>query len=72
MKDYSSGEEQRHQPCTYKITAEALLAKVRLPQHTLAHLEALNAPIYLEDIYSTIKSLASDKAPGPDGYTAKF
>ena len=35
-------------------------------------LEALDNPILEEEVWNTIKSLPSDKAPGPDGFTGRF
>lgn len=57
---------------TDQTLAENLLSKVRLPQLTSAHLEVLNATISVEVFQKTVKYLASSKAPGPDGYTAKL
>lgn len=51
----------------YQKTAEAFLAKIHLHKLNNTHLEKLNAHISLEYIQLTIKSLASSKAPGPDG-----
>ena len=35
-------------------------------------LEALDTPFSEEEVWNTIKSMPSDKAPGPDGFTGKF
>jgi exonuclease III len=35
-------------------------------------LEDLDIPFSVEEVWSTIKNLPSDKAPGPDGFTGKF
>lgn len=35
-------------------------------------LELLDAPISEEEVWNTVKSLPSDKAPGPDGFTGRF
>lgn len=35
-------------------------------------LSPLEAPITEEEVWETIKSLPSDRAPGPDGYTGRF
>lgn len=40
-----------------------------MPHLTFAYLDTLIAPITLEDITTTIKNLANNKAPGPDEYT---
>jgi len=35
-------------------------------------LSALDNPIMEEEVWETIKSMPSDRAPGPDGYTGRF
>jgi hypothetical protein len=45
------------------------LAALDIPTFELA---SLDAPILEEEVWSTIKSLPSDKAPGPDGFTDRF
>jgi hypothetical protein len=35
-------------------------------------LSALDSPITEEEVWTTIKSLPSDRAPGPDGFTGRF
>ena len=45
------------------------LEEVNIPSHDLAELDA---PFSEEEIWKTISSLPSDKAPGPDGFTGKF
>uniref|UniRef100_A0A0A9AE32 Reverse transcriptase domain-containing protein n=1 Tax=Arundo donax TaxID=35708 RepID=A0A0A9AE32_ARUDO len=37
-----------------------------------ADLSALDDPFSEEEVWNTIKSLPSDRAPGPDGYTGRF
>jgi hypothetical protein len=37
-----------------------------------ANLERLEAPFSETEVWTTIKSLPKDKAPGPDGFTAEF
>jgi hypothetical protein len=49
--------------CT--INLEAL----GVQQHDL---HTLDTPISKEEVWNTIKSLPSDKAPGPDGFTGRF
>lgn len=53
-------------------TAQSFLEKVTLSQVSPSQLEALNAPISLHEISTTIKNLAPSKAPGPDGFTGEF
>jgi hypothetical protein len=45
------------------------LEAVEIQQHDLHMLES---PISEEEVWSTIKSLPADKAPGPDGFTGRF
>jgi len=35
-------------------------------------LSTLDAPFSEDEVWSTIKSLPSDRAPGPDGFTGRF
>ena len=35
-------------------------------------IDALNSPITREDVYVTLKSFASDRCPGPDGWPSEF
>lgn len=70
LADYYTTLYSKH--TTDQMTAEAFLAKTHVPKLNSTQLETLNAPISLEGSQLTIKSEASAKAPGPDGYTAKF
>lgn len=45
------------------------LEEVQVPTHDLTKLDA---PFSEEEVWKTINSLPSDKAPGPDGFTGKF
>jgi hypothetical protein len=45
------------------------LDELGIPVHDLSDLEL---PFSEEDVWSTIKQMPSDKAPGPDGYTGRF
>jgi len=45
------------------------LAELGINTHDLS---ALELPFTIEEVWRTIKQLPSDKAPGPDGYTARF
>lgn len=45
------------------------LEALGIPRHNLAELEA---PFSEEEVWKTICSLPSDKAPGPDGFTGNF
>jgi len=45
------------------------LEELNMPSFDLTDLEA---PFTEEEVWKTIKSLPSDKAPGPDGFTGKF
>jgi hypothetical protein len=45
------------------------LEELDIPHHDLA---GLDAPFSEEEVWKTICSLPSDKAPGPDGFTANF
>ena len=49
----------------FTINLEAL----DIPSHDLTELDA---PFSEEEVWKTINSLPSDKAPGPDGFTSKF
>lgn len=55
---------QRHSPL--------ILDSLVLPNVTESQQNYLNAPLSPEEIAHTIKTLANSKAPGPDGYSAKF
>jgi hypothetical protein len=41
-------------------------------QKNVVDLSDLDLPITDEEVWSTITSLPSDRAPGPDGYTGRF
>lgn len=45
------------------------LEALNIPHYSL---EALDIPFPDEEVWNTIKSLPSDKAPGPDGFTGRF
>jgi hypothetical protein len=45
------------------------LEELDIPVHDLSDLEL---PFTEEEVWSTIKQMPSDKAPGPDGYTGRF
>lgn len=45
------------------------LEALGIQQHDL---EALDAPISEEEVWTVIKQLPADKAPGPDGFTGRF
>lgn len=45
------------------------LEEVNIPSHDLTELDA---PFSEEEVWKTISSLPSDKAPDPDGFTGKF
>jgi len=45
------------------------LEELNMPRSDLAELDA---PFTEEEVWKTIRSLPSDKAPGPDGFTGKF
>jgi len=45
------------------------LEELNLPRIDLADLEV---PFTEEEVWKTIQSLPTDKAPGPDGFTGKF
>src|SRR6185312_13027939 len=45
------------------------LEELNMPSFDLTDLEA---PFTEEEVWKTIKSLPSDNAPGPDGFTGKF
>lgn len=44
----------------------------KLPQMSLEQLLSLNAPISGKEIEEAIKTLASNKSPGPDGLSGEF
>lgn len=52
--------------------AQAFLDQVQLPWMDPSLLDQLNALITATEVTSAIASLASGKAPGPDGYTSEF
>jgi len=45
------------------------LAKLGISEHNLSELDL---PFTEEEVWSTIKQMPSDKAPGPDGFTGRF
>jgi len=45
------------------------LSELNMPSIALNDLEA---PFSEEEVWKTVRSLPSDKAPGPDGFTGKF
>lgn len=55
-----------------KQMARSFLENVDIPKVTPSQLEALNAPISLPEISSTIRNLTPSKAKYPDGFTSEF
>jgi len=45
------------------------LAELGISEHNLSELDL---PFTEEEVWSTIKQMPSDKAPGPDGFTGRF
>jgi len=45
------------------------MSALGLPSHDLS---SLDLPFTEEEVWATIKTLPSDKAPGPDGFTGRF
>ncbi|WVZ95183.1 LOW QUALITY PROTEIN: hypothetical protein U9M48_040980 [Paspalum notatum var. saurae] len=52
---------------THETTLD--LASIGIQSHDL---ESLDLPFTENEVWATIKSLPSDKAPGPDGFTGRF
>ena len=51
---------------------EKFLEKYNIPQLNQEEIENLNRPITSTEIKIVIRSLLTNKSPGPDGFTAKF
>ena len=49
-----------------------LLEKYNLPKRNQEETENLNTPITSTEIKTVIKSLPTNKSPGPDGFTGEF
>ncbi|OCT56387.1 hypothetical protein XELAEV_18000165mg [Xenopus laevis] len=49
-----------------------ILHKASLSEITQTQRDTLNAPITDEEVTTTIRNLANNKSPGPDGYTAEY
>ena len=63
--DFYNGLLGTHAPRTTAIEMSAL----GLPSHDLS---SLDLPFTEEEVWAAIKTLPSDKAPGPDGFTGRF
>ena len=63
--DFYNGLLGTHAPQTTTIEQSAL----GLPSHDLS---SLDLPFTEEEVWAAIKTLPSDKAPGPDGFTGRF
>lgn len=46
-----------------------LLKSLHLPKLSDNHLEVLNAPFTVNDIFQIISTLSNGNAPGPDGFS---
>ena len=51
---------------------DKFLEKHNLPRLKQEEIENINRPITSTEIETVIKSLATNKRPGPDGFTGKF
>ena len=63
--DFYNGLLGTHAPRTTAIEMSAL----GLPSHDLS---SLDLPFTEEEVWAALKTLPSDKAPGPDGFTGHF
>ena len=51
---------------------DKFLEKHNVPRRSQEEIENINRPIRSTEIEMVIKSLPTDKSPGPDGFTGKF
>ena len=51
---------------------DEFLEKYNLPKLNQEEIENLNIPITSTEIKSVIKTLPTNKSPGPDGFTGEF
>ena len=51
---------------------EKFLEKCNLPRRNKEEIENINRPITSTEIETVIKSLPTNKSPGPDGFTDEF
>ena len=51
---------------------DELLEKYNLPKLNQEEIENLNRPITSTEIETVIKTLSTNKNPGPDGFTGEF
>ena len=51
---------------------DKFLEKYNFPKLNQEEIEDLNKPITSKEIETVIRKLASNKSPGPDGFTAEF
>ena len=51
---------------------DKFLERYNLPRLNQEEIENINRPITSTEIESVIKNLATNKSPGPDGFTGKF
>ena len=51
---------------------DEFLGKYNLPKLNQEEIENLNRPITSTEMETVIKTLATNKSPGPDGFTSEF
>ena len=51
---------------------DKFLERYNLPRLNQEEIENINRPITSTEIESVIKNLATNKSPGPDGFTGEF